>query len=383
MNKVLVLMLLFLACKSSKEPMPTAPDNRVFYKWDEFTMGVDLSYVNAIQDYGGTYSDSGKVEDPYSIFKKYGANVVRVRLWHNPQWQAALNNGRLYNDLKDVEKTISRAKNAGMAVNLDLHYSDTWADPSHQEMPAAWVGLSLNVLKDSVYNYTLATLNYLKSKNLTPEMIQIGNETNQGMMFPTGKVTGGNFTSFAALVNSGIKAVRDFSVTSDIKPQVILHVAQYKNAEYYINGLVQKGVTDFDILGISHYENWSDGYSFTQIETITQSLKNQYNKKIMVMETACPWTSNNADAYGNIIPGTTPFSGFPVTQAGQLDYMKALTQSVIKGGGSGVMYWEPAWITSSMKDLWGTGSAWENNALFDFTGKALPGMGYMTHAYTF
>lgn len=375
-------MLFLWSCKSCKDPVTEVPDPRVFYAWNDFAMGADLSYVNAIEDYSGIYRDSNRAMDPYGLFRRRGCNLVRVRLWNNPQWHAALHNGRIYNDLTDVTETIRRAKQAGMAVLLDLHYSDTWADPAHQETPAAWAGLPLNVLKDSVYQYTARTLQYLHSQQLTPEMIQIGNETNGGMMFPVGRIqNGNNATAFAALLNSGIKAVRDFSATSDIKPRIVLHVAQYVNAQAFIETITQNGVSDFDILGISHYENWSEGYSLAQVESLTRTIRQQYQKDVMVVETACPWTSNNADDYPNIISGTTPFGGFAVSATGQLEYMKALTQAVMKGGGKGVIYWEPAWITSSMPDRWGVGSSWENNAFFDFNGNTLPVVGYMTFSY--
>lgn len=110
--------------------------NKITYKWQQFVMGADLSYVNEIEDYGGIYKDNGVKKDPFTIFKKYGNNTVRVRLWHNPQWVATVTGGKLYSDLADVEKTMRRAKAAGMAVNLDLHYADDWADPNQQPTPA-------------------------------------------------------------------------------------------------------------------------------------------------------------------------------------------------------------------------------------------------------
>ena len=293
------------------------------------------------------------------------------------------NGGKQYSNLADVEKTIQRAKLAGMAVNLDFHYSDRWTDPGAQATPAAWQGLSLGLLKDSLYQYTLAVLNYLKAKNLTPEMVQIGNETNTGMLFPTGKVVGNDWTSFAALLNSGIKAVRDFSVSSSIKPQVILHVAKITDADWWTGNIIANGVTDFDILGISHYYLYSTIASMPDVSTAIRSLKTKYNKKIMIVETAYPWTSNNADSYTNVISGSAGFSTYPVSQAGQLQFMKDLTQQVISGSGSGIMYWEPAWITSSFKDEWGTGSSWENNAFFDFSGNTVAGIDFMNYNYQF
>ena len=365
--------------------IPQAPAAaRVFYPLDEFAMGADLSYANHVQDYGGVYKDSGVVKDPYIIFKNHGANVVRVRLWHNPVWLSALNGGKIYSDLIDVEKTIQRAKAAGMAVNLDIHYSDRWADPGRQQIPAAWAGLAFNILQDSVYNYTLNVLNYLMSKNLTPEMIQVGNENNQGMLFNSGKVVNNNWIAFSDLLKCGIKAVRDFSSTSGIKPQIILHVAKLTDADYFANGVINLGgVTDFDILGISHYYVYSTLTSMSDVSTIIRGLKTKHNKKIMIVETAYPWTSQGADSYPNIISGTTGFNGYGVSADEQYRYMKELTQQVILGGGSGIMYWEPAWITSSMKDEWGTGSSWENNAFFDFNGNTLPAMDFMTYNYNF
>ncbi len=374
----------FISCKKDPAPIVKETPQKTFYIWEKFAMGADLSYVNQVQHHGGVYRDSGAVTDPFVIFKKHGGNVVRVRLWHNPAiWQGPLNNGRIYNDLADVETTIQRAKSAGLAVSLDLHYSDRWADPGHQETPAAWSGLSLPLLEDSVYQYTLQVLTRLKSKNLTPELIQIGNETNQGMLFPLGKVVNNNWSAFASLLNSGIRAVRDFSATSSLKPQIIMHVAQYVNADFFALHLEQYGVTDYNILGISHYQIWSDGFSFTQVENTTRSLKLRYGKKVMIVETAAPWTSEPADDYTNIISGTAGFAGFALSPVGQRDYMQALTQALIKGGGSGIMYWEPAWITSTLNDSYGTGSSWDNMTLFDFTGNSLPGLDFMTNSYKF
>ena len=121
-----------------------------------------------------------------------------------------------------------------------------------------WKNLGLQTLGDSVYAYTLSVLNHLASKGLTPEMVQVWNETNGGMLFPHGKVENDDWTSFGALLNAGIAAIREFSASSEIKPLVILHVAQFQHAEWWIDRVVHAGkVTDFDILGVSHYSKWS------------------------------------------------------------------------------------------------------------------------------
>ena len=381
-----LFLLLFFACKKAPvtptpiTPTPTPPA----YAWDKFSMGADLSYVNQIEYNGGIYRDSGAVKDPFFIFKKHGCNTVRVRLWNNPTWYSSITGGKLYSDLKDVEKTIKRAKDQGLAVNLDLHYSDDWADPSNQKIPAAWQNLAIDVLKDSVYNYTFSVLTYLKSKNLTPEMIQIGNEINTGMMHPTGKIQNNNFVNCGILINSGVKAVRDFSKNSTIKPQVIIHVAQLQNAEWWVKGITGNGgVSDFDIIGLSHYSRWSTITSMDEIGKIIATLRTTYSRKVMIVETAFPWSDQGADNYNNQISSNANATSYNLTQEDQKRYLQDLTQTVITAGGSGIQYWEPAWITSPMQDRWGKGSSWENCALFDFKGNAIQGMDFMKPIYKF
>jgi arabinogalactan endo-1,4-beta-galactosidase len=384
----LMFAISFMSCASCQKmnvekPIVKTPNN-VFYSPDKFVMGTDLSYVNQVEDYGGVFKDSGQVKDVFKLLKAHGNNLVRVRLWHTPNWTAPLNNGKQYSDLQDVVKTIRRAKAEGMHVNLDLHYSDTWADPANQTLPKAWEGLPLSILKDSVYQYTLKTLVYLKSMKLTPEMIQIGNENNSGMLFPLGKIVNNNFLPFTELLKSGIKAVRDFSLTSNIKPQIVLHCAQLQHAEWWTDGVITKGgVTDFDIIGLSHYYKWSTVNDLQSITNMIKKLKSLYNKKVMIVETAFSWTTENSDNYNNIMWSADAINGYSISQDGQLRYMRDFTQAVIAGGGSGIQYWEPCWISTSMKDLWGTGSSWENNTLFDFKGNALPALGYMTYSYQF
>ena len=374
-----VLALLLISCNDKVAAQLPGKE----YKWEEFVMGADLSYVNQVEDYGGVFKDSGKAADPFTIFRNHGANVVRVRLWHTPQWVADLNKGKYYYDLAGTEQTIRRAKEAGMAVNLDIHYSDRWADPDHQETPAAWKNLPLPLLKDSVYQYTLRVLNYLKSKNLTPEMVQVGNENNNGILWPAGKVSGNDFNAFAQLLNSGIRAVRDFSATSSIKPKIILHVAQIQFADFWTKGITQNGVTDFDILGLSHYTKWSTVQSMQAVSDSIRQLVNRFGKTVMVVETAYPWTGENGDSYTNIFSPADAAPGYTVSKEDQLRYMKDLTQAIINGGGKGIMYWEPAWISSKLNDGWGVGSSWENNAFFDFNGNALIGLEFMQFNYKF
>lgn len=394
---LIILVFLSFSCKKNQaspviEPTPE-PKTHIFTP-DEFVMGVDLSYVNQIEDHGGVYRDSSQMRDPFRIMKDHGANMVRVRLWHNPQWVRSVygsDQTPLYSGLDDVVKTIQRAKTLGLAVNLDIHYSDTWADPGHQKPPAAWENITdLQTLKDSVYNYTFSVLSKLNAKGLMPEMVQVGNETNCGMMmtgtkagFPSLDGCKSNWQELGAVINSGIKAVRDVAAQSSIKTKIALHVADPKNVEWWFGQITTSGaVSDFDIIGMSYYPLWHTTVAFGDLPALITKLKSTYNKKVMILETAYPWSTENIDSYGNQFGGQTPLTGFPFTKEGQTNFLVSLTQNVIKAGGSGVMYWEPAWITSQMKDPWGTGSSWENSTFFDFTGNTLPSIDFMRYPYT-
>ncbi|MDZ7758005.1 glycoside hydrolase family 53 protein [Rhodohalobacter sp.] len=389
----IIVMLLSTACSSDSSIGPTINDGNeqptesdpVYYSTDQFVMGADLSYVNQILDHGGTYSVDGEVENPYKIFADHGTNVVRLRLWHNPQWvQDEVYEDPekpLYSGFEDVKKGIEESKTQGMAVNLDFHYSDIWADPSHQDVPAAWMEITdIEVLKDSVYNYTYQTLEKLNDEGLMPEFVQIGNETNCGMMFtnapenfPSLNGCNGNWENLGAVINSGIQAVREISANSETETKIILHIAQPENAEWWFENITADGgVSDFDIIGLSYYSQFSDT-PLSGLSSYIQSFRTTFEKEVMIVETAYPWTLENADNYTNIFGENSVEPNYPATNNGQLEYLTDLTRAVIDGGGSGVMVWEPAWITSNMKDLWGTGSSWENNAFFDFNGELEPG----------
>lgn len=385
---LVVFSILLLSCNKNEnrnDNKNSSDTSLVFYTPTEFSMGADLSYANQILDFGGIYKDSGKVEDPYLIFKKHGTNVLRFRLFNNPKWTKEIYGSsatQMYNDLKDVKKGIEKAKAVGLQVCLDFHYSDSWADPSKQVVPEAWQSLSLATLHDSIYNYTYKTLNALGKAGLMPEYVQTGNEINSGFLLPQGKRWDGNETNMIFLLNSAIKAVRDAGSTNLVKPKIIIHIAQPENVRIWFDGLAVKGLTDYDIIGFSYYYM----YSTTDLKTISNfvsMLKTTFQKDIMIMETTYPWTTGSADNYGNIINSAKLNAGYPATEAGQYDYLNALTQEIIDGGGKGIFTWEPEWITSNMKDSWGTGSAWECNTLFDFQGNVIKGIRFMTDHYTF
>lgn len=358
----------------------------------EFVMGADLSYVNQILEHGATFQDSSEVENLYKIFKDYGTDVTRFRLWHNPEWAVVLYEGSdspNYNDLEDVTKAIRASKEHGMAVNLDFHYSDTWADPSQQNIPEAWRNItSIDALMDSVYRYTKKTLEHLDQQGLMPEYVQIGNETNCGFMysnasqdFPALNVRNGHWSNAGEVINSGIQAVRDAASKSVVDTKIILHTAQPENVSWWFDNMTTTGnVTDFDIIGFSYYTPWSE-VPLDQISNRISDFRHAFDKEVMIVEAAYPWTMDHADNYNNIFGQDALVNGYPATKEGQRDFMIELAKEIMDGGGTGLMYWEPAWVTSNMKTKWGTGSAWENNTLFDFDGNVHMGIEYMDYDY--
>jgi arabinogalactan endo-1,4-beta-galactosidase len=366
-----------MSCKED-EPVPVVEPPA------SFAMGVDLSYVNQIQDFGGKYKDNGVEKNPYQIFAERGATVARFRLFHNPAWTKTVYGTagtQLYNDLGDVMAGIEIAKQQGMDVLLDFHYSDSWADPGKQVIPKAWENQPFAAVKDSIYNYTFSTLSKLNARGLLPEMVQIGNEINCGMVHPIGNVCSGvSWEKLTELLNSGIKAVRDIEKAEGKKIKVLIHVAEPEKVTQWFTSATNAGLNDFDVLGFSYYSHWST-IPLNRIALNVRNFKLVFKKEVMILETAYPWSLENADSYANIFGSSSLEAGYEPTVDGQRQYLIDLVQQVKDGGGTGVFYWEPAWISSRMKDLWGTGSSWENNALFDFSGNAHKGMDYMKFDY--
>lgn len=351
------LILYLFQCSDENEPtVVDPPDNGTFY------FGADLSYANQVLDHGGIYKDDGNVESPYKIFKDHGANLARFRLWHNPVWTKEVygeDGLQLYNDLKDVETALTLAKQNDLETLLDFHYSDTWADPGNQKIPAAWLDIrEISVLKDSVYNYTFKTLKYLDDKGLMPAFVQIGNEINCGMLytdapsgFPSCNGCNGQWKNLGDVINSAIEAVHDASDASSVKPKVILHVADPANVEWWFDNIKSNGqVSDFEIIGFSYYPLWHTTVSIGNLSDNVSAFKTKYKKEIMLMETAYPWTTGTNDNYNNLLGGQNAISGYPYSQQGQLDIMKVMTQEMKDGKGYGIIYWEPDWISSDMKD---------------------------------
>lgn len=330
----------------------------------KFWAGADLSYVNEMEDCGAVYRKDGKTRDPFELFAESGHDLVRVRLWNDATWTN-------YSDLPDVKKTIRRAKAAGMAVLLDFHYSDDWADGDKQIVPAAWRPIRDDVpaLSKAVADYTRAVLEELAAEGLHPEMIQIGNETNPEVMGELDwKETrkGINWPRNAALLNAGLRAAREASSGWPKRPQLMLHIAQPENVEPWFAAAARHGLTDYDLIGISYYRKWSSQSPQGLTDTIRRLRQTYPQAEVMVVETAYPFTNDGADASPNLLGPDTLLPEYPATPEGQRAYMVDLARTVKAAGGNGVVYWEPAWVSTRCSTRWGVGSNWENATFFDW-----------------
>jgi arabinogalactan endo-1,4-beta-galactosidase len=278
-----------------------------------FANGSDVSWVTQMEASGYKfYNNSGVQQDLFTILAGKGINAIRLRVWVNPSGG--------WSNLSDVVAKAKRARAAGMSIMIDFHYSDTWADPGHQTKPSAWSSLSFTDLMNTTYNYTLNSLNTLKSNGITPAWVQVGNETSNGMLWPDGEASL-NMKQFAWLVNCGYNATK--AVFSSCK--VIVHLANGNNntdARWLFDGL-KANSGSWDICGFSDYPSYttSDWATYNkQVLSNLQDMVSRYGKQVMICEAG--WPVND-----------------PSTAKSFLSDIIAKTKSV--SGGLGVFYWEP------------------------------------------
>jgi arabinogalactan endo-1,4-beta-galactosidase len=341
------LLFVTTSCMGPQE-RATGPESPPYH------FGVDLSYVNEVEDFGAEFRDDGDLVDPFELFAEAGHTTVRARLWHNPDWTN-------YSTLEDVARTFKRARENGMALLLDFHYSDEWADPSKQHIPTAWEQMTDEEMAVALHDYTYDTLMTLHREDLLPEMVQIGNETNSGMLKGRGDT---NWQRQSLLFNAGINAVREAERRTRQRIEVVVHVAQPENALWFFTSAIEAGITDFDIIGLSYYSEWSN-FSMSEAASFVGRMRREFGREVMIVETGYPWTRDLApETAGNIL--TQTLRGYPVSIEGQAAFVTDLIQATMDNGGTGTFYWEPAWVPSEATTLWGQGSHWENATFFDF-----------------
>ncbi len=324
---------------------------------------ADVSFLDELESAGAVYTEGGAPAGALEILKNQGLNAVRLRLFHSPD---VLRDG-----LGDVLQLALRARALGMDIVLAMHLSDTWADPGHQQKPAAWNSLPFAALEDSVQAYVERVMIALRAQGTTPAVVQIGNEITSGMLWNDGRV-GGSFDTneqwrrLARLLRAGTAGVR--SVGGD-EVMVMVHIdrgGSPSGARWFFDHLMDQGVP-FDWIGLSYYPWWHGPVE--SFEATLNLVSRLYQKPVFLAETAYPWTLQWFDNRNNIVGlPEHVLPDFPATPDGQARFLAHIGMALSAVGARGICYWEPEYIAAP-----GFGSPWENLALFDDSGEVLPG----------
>jgi arabinogalactan endo-1,4-beta-galactosidase len=314
----LLKILLFLAftgifnAACSKEDLnsPKPPDKT---DTSTFAKGADVSWVTEMESKGVLfYNKEGVATECMALMKSLGMNSIRLRVWVNPA------DG--WNNKTDMLVKAKRAKDLGMRILIDFHYSDNWADPGKQTKPAAWTNLPFNDLRSAVSNHTSEILIALKNWNITPEWVQVGNETGNGMLWEDGKASV-SMANYASLNNAGYEAVK--AVFPNAKVMVHLHNGWDNRLFRWLFDGLKDNNGKWDVIGMSLYpktDNWKELND--QCMANVQDMIQRYGKEVMISEVGMPW--NEADTARLFLTDL-------ITRARVVANDKCL----------GVFYWEP------------------------------------------
>ena len=300
-----------------------------------FVMGGDLSFLARIEQLGGRYSSDGKVGDVLAMMKARGANIVRLRLWVAPDGQ-----NMNVNDLPYTLALAKRVKAAGLLFLLDIHYCDTWADPGNQTKPAAWKTLNFDDLSRQVEDYSCDVVAKFRENGAMPDLVQIGNETPNGMLWPDGKtLEPGGWARYASLFRAGVAGVRRGAVGAKM-PMIMIHIVNADTDlwKWFFGELNTKGGgADFDVIGLSYYPGPDS--RMEQLKASLADLARTYRKPIILAETNYPFAEGDADKRAKW--------EFAPTPAGQKAWLENLTRAmrqVPDGLGRGLIWWAPEWV---------------------------------------
>lgn len=343
---VLVLFLALSACSKTDKPEPPADTGLP-------VRAIDVSFLEQIRQSGvAVYNAEGIQEDMLLTLKHAGVNTIRLRVWNHP--------AAGHCSPEEVQSLSTEIKSLGMKVWLTVHYSDTWADPGQQTKPLLWQNISFNQLKDSVYRFTKALVSAIQ-----PDYIQIGNEINNGLLWPDGNAA--HSVQMLELLAEGVRAVRESNATT----RIMIHYAGQDKA---IDFLERIKLLDYDIIGLSYYPLWH-GRNTDSLQMQLNSIASKANKDVVIAETSYPFSLGWNDWTNNVIGDTSQLiPAYPPTPQGQLDFLEKI-RFIINNTpkGIGFCYWGGEWI--SFKGSQATnGSTWENQALWDFGNKALPAL---------
>ena len=307
-----------------------------------FLSAADFSFVPYFESLGVQYRDGGTIRDPFQILKNHGINCVRLRIFTSSAAQAAADPYDYANNLSYNLPLALRVKNAGLLFSLDFHYSDTWADPGHQATPSVWTNLSFANLVLQMRAYNSNTIAAFATEGAMPDFVQVGNEIENGMLWPLGKVSpnangGTQWNQLGQLMTAAVQGIQDASTAAgQPMPKIVVHIGTGGNATTavnYFNNLEGQAVP-FDIIGLSYYPFFQN--SLSDLSNCLTSTANAFGKPIIVAETAFPWTNTCPNAWlGDLF-------GYPPSVIGQVSFLVAegqVIRSVPRGLMAGVFYW--------------------------------------------
>ena len=390
---ILLLVMLFLCTGAQASDLYV---RKAEHLPEDFFLGMDVSSVLSLEASGVRYRDTdGTEKDLFALLSENGVNLIRVRVWNDPFDSDGNGYGGGNNNIEAAVEIGRRAAAYGLPLLVDFHYSDFWADPSKQQTPKAWEGMDIKAKAEALYTYTADCLSRLKAEGIRVSMVQLGNETNGRMC---GERIWMNIVHH--LMKAGSRAVRE--VYPDAL--VAVHFTNPESADTMLNYASKLAYydLDYDVFGTSYYPYWHG--TLDNLRQVLGEIAETYGKKVMVMETSYAYTLEDGDFPGNTIGEGGGYEKYwPVTVQGQSNALQDVVRTVQEAGGIGVCWWEGAWIpvgTESFEEnsrLWETyGSGWassyagsydpadagkyyggcacENQAMFDFEGRALPSL---------
>ncbi|KAI9375403.1 family 53 glycosyl hydrolase [Aspergillus egyptiacus] len=313
--------------------------------------GADISSLLVEENAGVEYKNpSNEAQALESILADNGVNSIRQRLWVNPSEGA-------YNLEYNLE-LARRVQAVGMSIYLDLHLSDTWADPSHQTSPSTWSTTDIDTLTWQVYNYTMEVCNAFAANSLDIEMISIGNEIRNGLLWPLGSTD--NYYNIARILHSGAWGVKDSDLPST--PQIMIHLDNgwdWEAQRYFYDTVLATGSlvsSDFDLIGLSYYPFYNEAATLAALESSLANIRATYGKEVLVVETNWP-VSCPAPEY----EFPQDLLGIPFSVDGQKTFVKEVAGVLDRVGGAGIYYWEPGWVHNA-----GLGSSCYDNLMVDW-----------------
>ena len=339
----------------------------------EFFTGADISMLPEIEKAGGVYKHKGEPADAIKIFRDHGTNLFRVRLFVKPSTDFNKSYGATQ-DLPYVIALGKRIKASGATFLLDIHYSDTWADPGKQFKPEAWKDLPFDALVQKVHDYTAEVLKELKNAGAMPDMVQVGNEITAGILWPDGKVLDAapdvkeqQWKKFAQLIDAGCKAVREAS-TPEHPIRIVLHIhgGGKPGLPKWFFETFNKNPNDYDIIGISAYPAWND--SLETVKSNVEQLLQVCDKPVIIAETSYPWRNMQ------VRERDRGAMKWPMTPEGQKQFLTDMTatiKSFPNNRGIGFIWWYPEAIPVQGLHIWRDGA----EGVFDDKGNVQPVLG--------